>query len=115
ARASGAVADRLTRAGVQLADELVVVHVSAGNPFRRWPIEHFAALVARLASDDARRRIIVTSGPSEGDAAARVIGNAQAQLNRETAARIVSCGEFSISELRALLVRAALLVGGDSG
>ena len=41
------------------------IHVSAGNPFRRWPVAHFVELAAALAARDPRRRIIVTSGPSE--------------------------------------------------
>ena len=112
---AAAVDERLMRCGVRAGDQIVVVHVSAGNPFRRWPIEHFVALVARLAAENARWRIVVTSGPSEGDAAARVIAGARSALDAETAARVMSCGEFSLSELRALLERAALYVGGDSG
>lgn len=109
------VADRLARAGVAGADALVVVHVSAGNPFRRWPAEHFVALVSALAGGDPRCRIVITSGPSEGDAAGRVIADARARLDRGTAARVLSCGEFSLPELRALVERAALYIGGDSG
>jgi heptosyltransferase-1 len=71
---------RLDRAGVRATDTLVVVHVSAGNPFRRWPIDHFVALAAALAAGHPARRIIITSGPSEGDAAERVIAGARARL-----------------------------------
>src|SRR6185295_7998454 len=39
--AAAAVDARLARSGVRAGDQIVVVHVSAGNPFRRWPIEHF--------------------------------------------------------------------------
>ena len=113
--AAARVADRLSRAGVQGADPLVVVHVSAGNPFRRWPAAHFVDLVGGLATADPRRRIVVTSGPSEGDAAATVIAGARARLDRDAAERVLSCGEFSLAELRALLDRAALYIGGDSG
>src|SRR5207244_7085287 len=60
--AAAAVDDRLARAGVEPGDRLIVVHVSAGNPFRRWPIASFAALVDRLVAADRRRRIVVTSG-----------------------------------------------------
>jgi lipopolysaccharide heptosyltransferase II len=112
---TAAVDERLARCGVRAGDQIVVVHVSAGNPFRRWPIEHFVALVARLAGDHASRRIVVTSGPSEGEAAAHVIAGARSALDAAVGARVVSCGEFSLSELRALLERAALYIGGDSG
>jgi predicted lipopolysaccharide heptosyltransferase III len=113
--AAAAVADRLTRAGVSAGHRLVVLHTSAGNPFRRWPAAHFADLVAALASADPSRRIIVSSGPSERDAAARVIADAQAQLPAGRSSQVLSCGEFSLAELRALLDRASLYIGGDSG
>src|SRR6185295_11862748 len=80
AAAVAAVADRLARAGVQVHDRIVVVHVSAGNPFRCWPIAHFVSLVEALVRDDPRRRIILTSGPSDRDAATRVIADARARL-----------------------------------
>lgn len=115
-RAAGAaVAERLDRAGVADGDPLVVIHVSAGNPFRRWPPAHFVELVTALATDDPACRIIVTSGPSEDEAAAYVISGARARLGGDAAHRILSCGEFSLAELRALLDRAALYIGGDSG
>ena len=60
-------------------------------------------------------RIIVTSGPSERAAADLVIAAARAELPERERDRILSCGEFSLSELRALVERAALYIGGDSG
>jgi ADP-heptose:LPS heptosyltransferase len=78
-------------------------------------MDHFAALVADLARGDLDRRIIVTSGPSEGDASERVILAAQGRLPADARARVLSCGDFSLAELRALLDRAALYIGGDSG
>jgi lipopolysaccharide heptosyltransferase II len=115
ARSVAAVDARLRLSGIRAVDPLVVLHVSAGNPFRRWPIEHFVSLTVRLAADDPTRRIVVTSGPSEGDAAARVIAAARSALDPGAAERVVSCGEFSLAELRALLDRASLYIGGDSG
>ena len=114
-RAAGAVDERLARAGVGADDRIVVVHVSAGNPFRRWPLEHFVEVAAVLAGEDPARRVIITSGPSEEDAAARVIASARERLGSAGAPRVLSCGEFSLAELRALLDRATLYIGGDSG
>ena len=112
--ASAAVQERLTHGGVSSAAVIIVLHVSAGNPFRRWPAAHFVDLVASLALGDPQRRIIVTSGPSERDAAAGIIDGARARMG-EHADQVLSCGEFSLTELRALLDRAALYIGGDSG
>ena len=115
AAVAAAIDARLRDAGVAAGDPLVVIHVSAGNPFRRWPASHFVELVVTLALDDERRRIIVTSGPSEQDAAGRVIGDARQHLGASRARQVVSCGEFSLVELRALFDRASLYIGGDSG
>ena len=114
AAASASVADRLARAGVQPDDPIVLLHVSAGNPFRRWPMEHFVSAAVSIVTDD-RCRIVVTSGPSDRGAAEQVIAGARAALPAARAARILSCGEFSLAELRALLDRSAVYIGGDSG
>jgi len=115
AAAAASVGERLADAGVAGDDRLVVFHVSAGNPFRRWPLAYFVELAVSLAAGDPRRRVLVTSGPSERDAAGRVIADAQARLGGERARQVLSCGEFSLAELRALLDRATLYIGGDSG
>ncbi len=115
ARVAASVADRLARAGAAPENRVIVVHVSAGNPFRRWPIASFVSVVSELAASDRRHRIVITSGPSERDAAERVIAEARIALPEDERGRILSCGEFSLAELRALVDRAALYVGGDSG
>lgn len=108
------VAERLAAAGAADDRALVVLHVSAGNPFRRWPLEHFVAVTTRLAAE-ARRRVVVTSGPADHGAAGRVVAAARAALGPEASARVLACGDFSLAELRALLERAAVYIGGDSG
>jgi ADP-heptose:LPS heptosyltransferase len=113
--AASTLAARLTQAGVGPDDRLIVVHVSAGNPFRRWPLERFVALVASLAAAGPGRRVVVTSGPSEREAASTVIGQARARLAAGDAPRVLACGDFTLEEFRALVGRAALYIGGDSG
>jgi heptosyltransferase I len=108
------VAARLRAAGVTDAHEVVVVHVSAGNPFRRWPEESFARLVSGAAAQSARRRVILSSGPSDRDAAARIGAKARAALGG-AADRVVDFGEFDLLELRSLVSRSRLFIGGDSG
>ena len=78
-------------------------------------INHFVELAVSLAAGDPQRRVLVTSGPSEQDVAGRVIAEAQARLGGGRAGQVLSCGEFSLAELRALLDRATLYIGGDSG
>jgi lipopolysaccharide heptosyltransferase II len=114
-RVARAVAERLQAAGVTRAHQLIALHVSAGNPFRRWPIASFADVAAALAVGDPIRRVVITSGPSDHRAAERVIEAARARLPERERDRVVQCGEFSLAELRALFDRAALYIGGDSG
>ena len=49
-------------AGVRRAHALVVIHVSAGNAFRRWPAPAFEDLVVGLVQRDGQRRVVLTSG-----------------------------------------------------
>ncbi|MEO5739636.1 MAG: glycosyltransferase family 9 protein [Vicinamibacterales bacterium] len=113
--AASAVARRLAGAGIGTGNPVVVVHVSAGNPFRRWPATSFVELVRRLASADPARRIILTSGPSDAEAAAAIARDARALLATHERPAVVECGEFDLAELRALVGQAALYIGGDSG
>ena len=92
----------------------IVVHVSAGNAFRRWPLRSFVELAVRLSSSSPERRIILTSGPSEADAADAVARQAQEYLAGHPDA-VRTCGDTTLDELRALVARAALYIGGDSG
>jgi lipopolysaccharide heptosyltransferase II len=112
--ATAAMAERLAQAGVPSTDRLVVVHVSAGNPFRRWPQRSFAELIAGLASRSGMR-VVVTSGPSEREASRRVIDAARGRLAAADRDKVVDLGDFSLIELRGLLDRASLYIGGDSG
>lgn len=108
------VASRLAAARVPPHAPLVVLHVSASNPFRRWPRAAFAEVAGTLAAEDGRRRIIISSGPSEADAADEVAREAGRKAGAHGSS-IVRCGEFDLLELRALVGRAALFIGGDSG
>ncbi len=113
------IAARLTAAGInstsQSQRDVIVIHVSAGNPFRRWPESAFAELTAGLAAVDERRRIILTSGPSDRTAAERIAQAARRDLGAARAAQVLDFGDVNLPELRALVERSALYIGGDSG
>lgn len=112
--ADTAVARRLADAGVGPHHRLIVIHVSAGNPFRRWPSDFFVELSSRLAAGDPVRRIILTAGPSESEAARLIAERARAALGKGHD-RILTGEEYSLAELRSLVTHAALYIGGDSG
>jgi lipopolysaccharide heptosyltransferase II len=113
--ADARIAARLRAAGVESHHELVLVHVSANNPFRRWPEPAFMELVAGLAGASPSRRIVLSSGPSDRTAARRIVSGARARLAPDVAARVLDFGEFDLMELRALIGRSRLFVGGDTG
>ena len=91
------------------------MHVSAGNPFRRWPAERFAELAAALATTTGLNAVVITSGPSEADAASRVAMLARA-LAGDDGERIVRGAASSIwPNSRRWSPARALYIGGDSG
>jgi ADP-heptose:LPS heptosyltransferase len=114
ATADDAMGRRLEAAGITPDHDLVVAHVSAGNPFRRWPEPAFAEVVAAVATASSRRRVVVSSGPSDRAAAGRIVAAARTILG-DNAGRIVDIGEFDLAELRALIGRSRLFIGGDTG
>jgi ADP-heptose:LPS heptosyltransferase len=114
AGAEARVAGRLAACGVEPGHELIVVHVSAGNPFRTWPAQAFVDLIAGLATPPARR-LILSSGPSDRAAAERIARDARQALGPSGAARVLQFGDFDLAELRALVTRSRLFVGGDTG
>ncbi len=93
---------------------LIVLHVSAGNPFRRWPETAFADVAAGLVRQSSGRRVLITAGPSDRAAVQRVLSMAQGQAG-DGAERIIDAQDFSLEDLRAVLDRSALFIGGDSG
>ena len=109
------IAGRLAAAGVDRQHELIVIHVSASNPFRRWPEAAFAEVVAGLVSASPQRRVILSSGPSDRLAADRIVSAARARLDEAAAGRVVDFGEFDLAELRVLVGRSRLFIGGDTG
>jgi lipopolysaccharide heptosyltransferase II len=109
------ISERLRAADVGGHHELILIHVSAGNPFRRWPEPAFTELVTALAAAGERRRLILSSGPSDRDAARRIADAARAALGPDRAARVVDFGDFDLAELRALVVQSRLFIGGDTG
>ena len=113
--AAGLVAGRLAKAGIPPSARLVVLHVSAGNPFRRWPEDSFVTLAASLAAGGHDRRIILTAGPSDREATARVAARARARVGTAGSESIVDLDDVTLDELHALVSRAALYIGGDSG
>ena len=109
------IAARLLAAGIGPEHHLIVVHVSASNPFRRWPEPAFADVVSGLVRESPDRRVILSSGPSDRPAADRIAATARDRLPAGAKDRVVDFGEFDLAELRSLVGRSRLFIGGDTG
>ena len=107
------VEQRCRTLGIDAAHQLIVIHVGAGNEFRRWPEASFADVAAGLASGQPNRRIILTTGPAQA-ARAEEVRRAALGLGVEAGAIAVDC-DLGLGELRVLIARASLFLGGDSG
>jgi len=112
ARAS--LAARLAAVGITPDARVIIMHVSARNLFRRWPEASFAELAAGLVDRKPERWVVIVGGPSDRDAATRVIQRAK-ELAGTDGERLVAGEGWTLAELRAAMDRAALFVGGDSG
>jgi len=87
---------------------LVVLHVGAGTQAKRWPVEHWRALLGRLIADHGACAALI-GGASDA-------ATAQSILGPHGIPRVVNrVGRASLIETAALIERAALFVGSDSG
>ena len=113
-RAARAIGGRIAGWHVPAGGRILVLHVSAGNPFRRWPEPAFAELAADLVLGGADRWLVFTGGPSDRAATSRGLMDAKARAGA-AGERMIDGESLSLGELRALCERADLFVGGDSG
>jgi len=97
----------LMGAGVKPRDRLVVLNPGAGRADKRWPIPSFRELARRLI-DEAGASVLVSWGPNE-------LGEARAIVDPGPAGRAVLAPPTNLDELLAVLRRASVVVGGDTG
>jgi predicted lipopolysaccharide heptosyltransferase III len=102
--ADASVAARLQQAEL-LDREFAVIHPAAAFATKQWAAKNFAAVI-----DDLRRRglgvVAITTAQEKS-----IIE----ELNSNTSMPVVAFTDFSLPELNALLARARLFVGNDSG
>lgn len=106
-----AVRERLTSLGVAPDDEVIVMHASAGNQFRRWPASSFREVARTLIGDRPARRLILLGDRSDESLAAEIAGGS----DPAPGGRILTALGWPLDQVRALMERASLFVGGDSG
>jgi ADP-heptose:LPS heptosyltransferase len=83
---------------------LVAVHLGAGTAAKRWPLASWKTLIGQFL--DEGWRVAVVGGPEDEDASSTLEPHANL---RDWA------GGLSVSQTAALLERADLFVGADSG
>jgi ADP-heptose:LPS heptosyltransferase len=83
---------------------ILAVHLGAGTAAKRWPPGHWRTLVGRFLADGWR--VVVVGGPEDAAAAAALAPHAN--LEDWT-------GRMSVTRTAALLERADLFIGADSG
>jgi ADP-heptose:LPS heptosyltransferase len=93
-----------SRATRDAGGPVVLVHPGAGSPVKCWPLPRYLALAQALRSEGMA--VAWTAGPAD-DAARAALGAAG------EGPHLLPC--LDVAELAAVLVRAAVVVSGDSG
>jgi lipopolysaccharide heptosyltransferase I len=102
--AETSIDEAFAASGLKARDRLVVVNPGAGRPEKRWPLDRFAGLAARLARDVAAR-VLVVWGPAERPMAEAIAESGGATLAPPT----------DLLALLAVLRRASVVVAADTG
>ncbi|GIW87482.1 MAG: hypothetical protein KatS3mg108_1806 [Isosphaeraceae bacterium] len=102
-RAAEAEGDALHAGRFGSPTPLLAVHLGAGTAAKRWPLPHWESLIARFLRDGWR--VVVIGGPEEAALRLRLT---HAQLRDWT-------GLLTVPQTTALLERADLFLGADSG
>lgn len=94
-------------AAEKLADRFAVINPGAGWPSKLWPAERYAAVARYLGTRHAVRSLVVWAGDQERGWAEQIVAGSAgfAQLAPPT----------SLRELAAVVRRAAIFVGSDTG
>jgi len=102
--AAARVAARLRNAGLENAP-FVALHPAAAFATKQWAAEKFGLVAQELAARGLP--IVVITTPAQTDTVEQLKGN--------TSAPVVSLNDLDLPEITALLARARLFVGNDSG
>ncbi|MCU0242543.1 MAG: glycosyltransferase family 9 protein [Vicinamibacteria bacterium] len=95
---------RLQAAGID-ARAMAILHPAAAFATKRWPVERFAAIAAHLAT--LNLQVVAVAGRSEAPLLA--------ELTQTLGRPLPSFSDLSLPEAAALIARARLFVGNDSG
>ena len=102
--ADSRVEEFFAESGLKPHGRVVVLNPGAGKPAKRWPVERFVELAARLGRE-ASARVLVLWGPGEEPAAHAIAQAPGAVLAPPT----------DLDTLVAVMRRVSLVVAGDTG
>jgi lipopolysaccharide heptosyltransferase II len=95
----------LGSAGLASAAKIVALAPGAAHATKRWPLEHWRALIDRVVADGLP--IMILGGPDDAGIAAELAAGRSGVVN--------AAGRFGLQGTGALLQRASVLVSGDTG
>jgi len=101
------VRELLLRLGVAEAEPFVVVHAGAKRQTNQWPGERYARVADEIMGR-FRTRVILTGSPSELHLIEEIVDKMHEKPT-------VLCGELDLPQMTAMLKRACLYVGNDTG
>ena len=102
------VESSLKEQGIQKEDRIACIHPGASCISKRWLKERFIILANRLVEEYGFKIIIVASGSNDVAIAEEIAKNTRYPV-------VNMAGKTSLSQLAALLKRAALFISNDSG
>ena len=100
------VAEWLTSVGFEHESRILAVAPGAAHATKRWPLEHWRALVDRAVMDGFA--VAVVGGPGDAELGASLAAGSSGRVAR-------AAGGFGLQATGALLRRVRALVSGDTG
>ena len=88
---------------------LILVHPGSGGSAKRWPVERYQALADHFVSGHGARVVMLTGPAEEGDLEARIRSFSRSRRG------VVHVASADLRAVAALLSRAELYIGNDSG
>ncbi|MGH9967760.1 MAG: glycosyltransferase family 9 protein [Pyrinomonadaceae bacterium] len=104
-QAAETVSERLHTAGFDEIKPLAVIHPTAAFDTKQWATENFARVAETLSSRGFA--VVAITAPAEV--------NVAHELQRESTVPVIALTDLSLPEVTALVSRARLFVGNDSG
>jgi heptosyltransferase-2 len=96
----------LASVGLESEPNIVAIAPGAAHATKRWPLEHWHALVDKNVKDGSA--VVVVGGPDDAPLGAALAANRKDRV-------VSSAGSFGLQATGALLQRARALVSGDTG